>query len=175
MHASSSAYLKGFLAWNDKCFWVSTSGNSCCMGTREGNFPARQAEAVCFLDRATILQNWTKNCRASPMTVRIILSLQGCLWLALKQQHSCRVSGSTHAPPQSWPVAEIPEGNGCERGFKSVKLLFFPFFPPCLVVWGFLKGLLCFVCADASYTKKKKSWYVSVTKRHYWFQSSSAP
>lgn len=98
-----------------------------------------------------------KNCRASPMTVRITPSLQGCLWLAFTQQHSQRVSGSTPALPQSRPLAktETPEGNGCQRGFQSVKLpLLFHFFPACFVFWGFVAELLCFLCAEASYTKK---------------------
>lgn len=50
---------------------------------------------------------------------------------------------------------EIPEGNGCSRGFQSLNVPFFFLFPPCFVVRGFLKELLCFVCAEASYTEKK--------------------
>lgn len=44
MHASLSAYLKGFLTWNDKCLWVSISGKSWCKGPQE--WAASQEKAV---------------------------------------------------------------------------------------------------------------------------------
>lgn len=164
MHAPSSAYFKGFLAWNDKCFWVSSTGKRCCMGTREDSLLARQAEAVCFQDRGTVLQYWIKIAEQVP--VRIIPSPRGCLWLALTQQHSQKVSGSTPAPAQSWPVAktQMPEGNGCQRADQSFKCPFFSLVVFWFLFFGFFFNNICTDWQNSQYcstcnTFKKLKWW----------------
>lgn len=173
MHASSSPYLKGFLAWSDKCFWVSTlekvglwgEEKTVCQQGRQRQCAFRTEEQSC---NSKIKQKLQSKSHGSP-------DHSQPTGLPVKK-HSQRVCGSTPAPPQNWPVAktQIPEGNGCQRGCQSVKLHFFPLVLLFSFFVFFLKDLLCFVCAEGSYNLKT-SWYVSTTKRHDWLQSSSSP
>lgn len=114
MHASPSAYLKGFLTWNDKCLWVSISGKSWCKGPQE--WAASQGKAVwqrgrqrqcSFRREGQSYSSWTRIAEQVPWQpsesapAHRAAPSNSLTWLWAPRPHHCR-AGLWQRQPGPW-------------------------------------------------------------------------